>query len=379
MTTRHRMFELYDRLKDAFRWDRQDPYLPSSRLPSDDQQQLWRPLQALGIDDLVAMQIPQRELLLDPILPANGLMMIHARRGGSKTFLALAMGLAVAGGTSLLRWSAPKARRVLYVDGEMTLVDLQTRVVALKAGLGTTILNDHFRILAADHADIPNLARDAGQRALDPLLDGADLLIIDNISTLCWTGSDNDAGSWTAMQEWILRLRRRGIAVLLVHHSGKSGEQRGTSRREDVLDTVIGLRRPEDHQPQHGARVEVHVEKSRAYFGDAGRPFEARLVAAIPDGAGLAWTASEIKPSHLDQAAALFRDGITVRAVAAKLGIARSSAGRLRQQAEEDGLLKSHEEPNAESEDGSILMSTSVEVISFNVFGWPTAWAATSG
>jgi RecA-family ATPase len=52
--------------------------------------------------------------------------MIQARRGGSKTFLALAIGLAVAGGTCLLRWSAPKARRVLYVDGEMTLIDLQS-------------------------------------------------------------------------------------------------------------------------------------------------------------------------------------------------------------------------------------------------------------
>ena len=123
------------------------------------------------------------------------------------------------------------------------------------------------------------------------MLDGVDLLIVDNIST-----RDNDAGSWTSMQEWILRLRRRGIAVMLVHHSGKSGEQRGTSRREDVLDTVIGLRRPEDYQPQQGARFEVHVEKSRAHFGDAGRPFEASLV-AMPDGRGLTWLACDVKPT----------------------------------------------------------------------------------
>jgi hypothetical protein len=166
-------------------------------------------LETLGIDDLIAMEIPARELLLDPILPAKGLTMIHARRGGSKTFLALAMGLAVASGTSLLRWSAPKARHVLYADGEMTLVDLQKRLAALKAGIGVEIRNDHFRLLAADHTDVPDLATEAGQRALDPLLEGVDLLIVDNISTLCWTGSDNDAGSWTLMQEWILRLRRR--------------------------------------------------------------------------------------------------------------------------------------------------------------------------
>jgi hypothetical protein len=133
-------------------------------------------LDTLGIEDLMALQIPERELLLDPILPAKGLMMIHARRGGSKTFLALAIGLAVAGGTSILRWSAPKARRVLYVDGEMTLVDLQKRVAALRAGMAVDIRNDHFRLLAADHTDVPDLATEAGQRALDPLLDGVDLL-----------------------------------------------------------------------------------------------------------------------------------------------------------------------------------------------------------
>lgn len=312
--------------------------------------QAEHPLCTLGIDDLLRMEIPHRELLLDPILPAKGLMMIHARRGGSKTFLALAIGLAVAGGTSLLRWSAPKARRVLYVDGEMTLVDLQKRLAALRHGIGSNIPNENFRLLAADHTDVPDLATQSGQRALDPLLHEVDLLVVDNISTLCWTRSDNDAGSWTSMQEWILGLRRRGIAVLLVHHSGKSGEQRGTSRREDVLDTVIALRRPADYKPQQGARFEVHVEKSRAYFGDGGRPFEARLL-ATSDGHGLNWSACDLKPSQLDQATTLFRDGLTIRAVAAELGIARSSAGRLRQRAEADGLLDSEGDTDAEGGD----------------------------
>jgi hypothetical protein len=57
------------------------------------------------------------------------------------------------------------------------------------------------------------------------------------------------------------------------------------------------------------------------------------------DGRGLTWYAQDLKPSHLDEAAALFRAGVTVRDVAAQLGIAKSSAGRLRVQAREDGLL----------------------------------------
>ncbi len=37
--------------------------------------------------------------------------------------------------------------------------------------------------------------------------------------------------------------------------------QRGTSRREDVLDTVIQLKRPKDYEPEDGGRFEVHFTK----------------------------------------------------------------------------------------------------------------------
>jgi DNA-binding transcriptional regulator LsrR (DeoR family) len=57
------------------------------------------------------------------------------------------------------------------------------------------------------------------------------------------------------------------------------------------------------------------------------------------DGRGLVWSARDLRPTYVDQAVALFRSGVTVRAVAAQLRIARSSAGRLRQKAQEHGLL----------------------------------------
>jgi putative DNA primase/helicase len=67
------------------------------------------------------------------------------------------------------------------------------------------------------------------------------------------------------------------MSGLIVHHAGKGGQQRGTSRREDVLDTSISLRRPEDYRPAEGARFEVHFEKHRDFFGEDAAPFEAKL------------------------------------------------------------------------------------------------------
>ena len=218
-------------------------------------------------------------MLLNPILPERSLAMLYAPRGVGKTLLGLSIGLAVASGAPLLRWSAPRQRRVLYVDGEMPLVSLQERLRAISIGLDAEIPNDGFRILAADHTeDGISLGSEDGQNAIEPLLGDVDLLILDNLSTLCTTGSESASDAWVPMQNWLLKLRRQGIAVLLIHHAGVNGRQRGTSRREDALDTVIALRRPEDYSAEQGARFEVHFEKIRnCVDGDGAVSFEARL------------------------------------------------------------------------------------------------------
>jgi putative DNA primase/helicase len=305
-------------------------------------EQTRAPLQAVGINDFLRLDIPPREMLLDPILPERSLAMLYAPRGLGKSWLALSIGLAVASGAPLLRWSAPRQRRVLCVDGEMPLVSLQERLKAISVPFGTDIPNDGFRILAADQIDGGiNLSTEEGHAALQPLLDDVDLLILDNLSTLCTATSESASDAWVPMQNWLLKLRRQGIAVLLVHHAGTNGRQRGTSRREDALDTVIALRRPEDYSPEQGARFELHFEKLRNRVGgELGVPFEARVESSVTDGReSIRWLSSDLKPPLLMQAAELFADGLTVREVAASLRISKSEAGRLRLRALAEGVL----------------------------------------
>jgi putative DNA primase/helicase len=281
---------------------------------------------------------PRERCLLDPILPERSLAMLYAPRGLGKSWLALSIGLAVASAAPLLRWSAPRQRNVLYVDGEMPLVSLQERLKAISVPFGTDIPNDGFRILAADQIDGGiNLSTDEGQRSLEPLLQDVDLVILDNLSTLCTATSESASDAWVPMQNWLLKLRRREIAVLLIHHAGTNGRQRGTSRREDALDTVIALRRPEDYNPEQGARFEIHFEKLRNRVDGAGAvPFET-LVENVGD--GIRWSSSDLKPPLLIQAAELFADGMTVREVASALRISKSEAGRLRLRALAESLM----------------------------------------
>ena len=199
-----------------------------------------------------------------------------------------------------------------------------------------------FQILAADNVEGGiNLSTEEGQQAIEPLLSGIDISHSRQSSTLLTSRSETASDPWIPMQTWLLRLRREGIAVLMVHHAGTNGRQRDTSRREDALDTVIALRRPEDYSPEQGARFEIHFEKLRNRVDGVGViPFEARLETLDGDRRQrIRWSSSDLRPPMLMRAAELFSEGMTVREVAATLRISKSEAGRLRIRAIEDGLL----------------------------------------
>jgi len=224
-------------------------------------------------------------------------------------------------------------------------------LASILAGFGGETPNSGFRLLAADNTEHGiNLGSIEGQQALEPHLDGVDLLILDNLSTLMATGSEGAGDAWLPIQNWLLKLRRKGIAVLIIHHAGVNGRQRGTSRREDALDTVIGLRRPQDYSPQHGARFEVHFEKLRQLAGEGAQPFEAMLEPCV-DGSGkpgTRWLARDLAAPVFDRAVELFAAGQTVRQVAVLLGVSRSVAGRFRQQAVAEGRLDEGGEADGE-------------------------------
>ena len=103
-----------------------------------------------------------------------------------------------------------------------------------------------LRIISADlhELGVPDLATAEGQAAMDAVLGDAEVVLFDNVSTLFRTGQENEAESWAPVQNWLLKLRREGRTVVIIHHSNKAKAQRGTSKREDVLDTVLNLRAP---------------------------------------------------------------------------------------------------------------------------------------
>lgn len=290
---------------------------------------LPRPLRALHVGEFLSLDIPPRENLLAPWLPKQGLAMIFAPRGVGKTFVALHVAYAVASGGEMFgRWAAPEPATVVYLDGEMPAATMQERLAAIVRASEHEAAFERLRIITPDlqPAGMPDLSTDAGQEAVNMALpvDTA-LIVVDNLSTLIRSGKENEAESWQPVQSWALAHRAKGRSVLFVHHAGKGGAQRGTSRREDVLDTVIALRRPPEYTPDQGAVFEVSFEKARGLYGTDCEPFEAKLTATP---GGLEWTTRTVEESTRQRVLALYEDGMKRAEIARELNIHRSRVTR---------------------------------------------------
>lgn len=282
-------------------------------------------LKALSLPEFLAADFPPRTMLMAPWLPEGGIAMIYASRGVGKTFLALAVAYAIACGGSALGWKAPEPQRVLYIDGEMPAVVLQERLRKIIGRDGAQLpAPEYLRILASDtHRDgLPDLATREGQAQFNAMLGDAKLIIVDNLSTLCRSGRENEAESWLPVQEWALQMRREGRSVLFIHHAGKNGSQRGTSRKEDVLDTVMALKRPENYNSSEGARFEVHFEKARGFAGPDSEPIEAMLT-------DVGWTWRPLEDALADQVIALRRDGLSQREIAKEVDTSPATVNRI--------------------------------------------------
>lgn len=283
---------------------------------------------SVATDEFIRMDLPERKELLSPWLPEQGLAMVHAERGIGKTFFALSCAYAVATGGQFLNFKAPMARHVLYIDGEMPATAMQERLMQLKLSqpADEVLLKIITPDLQPKDQGSINISDPAFQAALRLEVEHADLIVIDNISTLVRGGKENESESWLPVQDWALRQRAEGRSVLWVHHSGKGGQQRGTSRREDVLDTSIGLKRPPNYSPEQGAVFEVHFQKSRGFTGEDAQPLEASMV--IDDRGRQKWSYRSLEASTYERCCDLANEGMKNHEISQELGVDKSTVSR---------------------------------------------------
>jgi putative DNA primase/helicase len=289
--------------------------------------------------ELHGLELTPRKKLLGDWFAEGDCGFIFAFRGVGKTWFALAIAQALSTGGKLGNWQAPAPVKVLYVDGEMPADLIRARCSGLEAN------NDHLEFLNHEilfdrTGKALNITDPEVQQAVTDrcVKSGVKVLILDNLSTLASGMKENEADSWEKVNNWLLGLRRRKIAVVIVHHAGRSGELRGTSRREDNVFWIIALDDRKKHaDDKRGARFISNFTKPSRNTQEEIPAFEWHLVT---DSTGVV-SIGHKQAQTLDVFRSIVDAGVTeCDQIAAEMKVPKYTVSRLAKKAMDEGWLR---------------------------------------
>lgn len=296
-------------------------------------------LKCISLSDFVKLDIPKAKDLLSPWLTEQSSTMIYANRGVGKTFFSLNCAYALASGTDFLKYKATEKTSVIYLDGEMQAPLMIERLNGISGG---NVEGVPIHIVTPDlqgDKGVPDISSVEGQAEIDEMIEAvnAKVIFVDNLSTLSRSGQENDSESWNPVQTWAIKHRSQGRSIVFVHHANKGGGQRGTSKKEDILDNVIYLRRPEDYdEAKDGAKFEVVFEKSRSLFGK-----DTATILANLDSKSNAWSWGYIE-SKEEKALVMYESQMTQAEIAKEMGVSKSCICKMIQKAKEQRKIETN-------------------------------------
>jgi hypothetical protein len=236
-------------------------------------------------ETLHSLEIPPRGKIIGNWFFEADLGFIFAPRGVGKTWFALYAAICISEGAKFGDYEVPQARRVLYVDGEMPLELLRQRHKSLSNGANNLSFLSHEHLFQAANS-VLSLSDPPIQQALLKycLENKIEVVFLDNLSCLFSGVKENDADSWEMVLRWLLELRRNRIAVVIIHHAGRNGAMRGTSRREDAAFWVVQLSQSvtEDRE-ENGAHFMATFVKNRNTTDEHVPPFSCIFKKTITD------------------------------------------------------------------------------------------------
>lgn len=211
--------------------------------------------------------------------------MIFAETGVGKSLFTMTVALAIAGGGKFLDWKAPEPKRVLWIDGEMWVDDLQKRaadLIGAVEGINREAAGRNFVLLARQEqtpgVDFIDLAEEEWQtkvvKYVSEGINGSkpfDLVVLDNLSTLATSlEQENDAVSFNPVLMFLMTLKQAGAACILVHHSNKAASNyRGSSKLATTFEVILQLQREVGAAARDGAAFVTDWDKKYRGLRDA--------------------------------------------------------------------------------------------------------------
>jgi hypothetical protein len=167
--------------------------------------------------------LPPVDWLVETIIPAGNRGVLFGEFGCYKSWLLLHLGLHIAAGRTWLgQFAIPQPRSVLFIDEEMSQVELRRRVKQLAEGAGLQAEDLPFRAvshagLRFDERHIPKLLEELRQEEFDP-----DVIIVETFRRVL-VGSENEATDVSNFWHFISPIFDAGKTLILSHHMRKPG------------------------------------------------------------------------------------------------------------------------------------------------------------
>lgn len=278
----------------------------------------------LTSEELRTKKVPSAPVMLGGWLREGDYGIVYAPRGVGKTWFALGLAHAISAGESFGPWDAGEKARVLYVDGEMPLDLMQIRDRGLTRG-GDMIYLHHEELFHSSNRCL-NLADYDTRQAITELIlaQNRNVIFLDNLSTLVSGVKENDSLEWEGLSNWFLELRRRHITLILVHHAGRNGEMRGTSKREDMAAWIVRL--TSDQPAVKGARFLSHFSKMPRVMADGLEDYQWHFNTEDSQEVSIGWERAEGK----DRFRSFIEDGVGNCAdLAELLGVSRGRVSQM--------------------------------------------------
>ncbi len=289
------------------------------------------------------MELPPKRSILTPWLTEQSIILVSGWRGVGKSWFALSLLNAINRGEPFGPWETTLSVPCLYMDSEMAAQDTKDRLGALKpvskSNPALYIYSDAY----ANSLGLPraNLMSETWRDNMKNLLTtrGIKVWVIDNLASLTGGIDENVKKEWDPINSWLLELRFAGISTIMLHHVGKTGNQRGTSAREDNIDASIVLRRPFDYTTEDGARFILHFSKARVCTRDLPMIKDMQFQLQEDEDGGLAWTWEKIKKQTKVEAVRMLSEGAKQEEIASILGISKGRVSQIKSEAIKDNLV----------------------------------------
>ena len=225
-----------------------------------------KPLPLVSFEAILSEPLLPIPWLVEPLIANENRVIVYGEWGACKSWLLLDLGLHIAAGKAWLgKFPVPKAKRVLYVDEEMSERTLRRRIKRLAEGAGLGEAALPFRTLSGFGL---RFNAEGPKSLLAALLSGdfdADVMIVESFRRIL-VGSELEAADVADFWRNVKPIVKTGKTLIVSHHMRKYRQDGSNSVRDrasgstDIMagaDTAFAVHR------QSGDAVIVEQPKSR--------------------------------------------------------------------------------------------------------------------